>query len=114
MHIDKMRNLNPDELRAQERDAGEQLFRLKFQLKMGQTAGLKKVRELRKDIARVKTVSRERALGIDTNAPAAATSEAAAPAEKKAAAPKKAAAKKAPAKKAANTAAKKSASARKK
>jgi large subunit ribosomal protein L29 len=39
----------------------DELFKLKFQLNMGQTESLKKLRGLRKDIARVKTVGRERA-----------------------------------------------------
>src|SRR4051812_42235657 len=91
MLTDKIRNLNPDEMRQHEREAGEQLFRLKFQMKMGQTAGLKKMRELRKDIARIKTVARERALGDDSNgASDPAESKAAAPkAAKRAAVPKK-------------------------
>jgi large subunit ribosomal protein L29 len=66
MQIEKIRNLSPEELRVQQRDAGEQLFRLKFQLKMGQTAGVKKMRELRKDIARYNTVLRERVLGLNS------------------------------------------------
>lgn len=100
MHIDKMRNLGPEELRAEERNAGEQLFRLKFQMKMGQTAGLKKMRELRKDIARLKTVTRERQLGLNTTTAADTVTgeQQAAPA---AAAPKKTAAKKTAAKKSA-------------
>jgi large subunit ribosomal protein L29 len=39
----------------------DQLFKLKFQMNMGQTESLKKLRGLRKDIARVKTVAHERA-----------------------------------------------------
>ena len=65
MNIEKIRNLGPDELAHQQRDAADQLFRLKFQLKMGQTTGVKKMRELRKDLARIKTIARERELGID-------------------------------------------------
>ncbi|HWY69685.1 MAG TPA: 50S ribosomal protein L29 [Terriglobales bacterium] len=65
MNIEKIRNLGPDELLHQQRDAADQLFRLKFQLKMGQTSGVKKMRELRKDLARIKTIARERELGID-------------------------------------------------
>src|SRR6266566_4612042 len=42
-------------------EMSDQLFKLKFQLKMGQTESLKKLRGLRKDIARVKTIARERA-----------------------------------------------------
>jgi large subunit ribosomal protein L29 len=39
----------------------DELFKLKFQLNMGQTESLKKLRGLRKDIARIKTIARERA-----------------------------------------------------
>ena len=39
----------------------DQLFRLKFQMTMGQTEGLKKMRGLRKDLARVQTIIGERA-----------------------------------------------------
>jgi large subunit ribosomal protein L29 len=66
MNIEKIRNLGPDEMLHQQREAADQLFRLKFQLKMGQTTGLKKMRELRKDLARIKTIARERELGITT------------------------------------------------
>jgi large subunit ribosomal protein L29 len=62
MNADKVRNLTDDELRHQERDLNDQLFKLKFQLNMGQTESLKKMRGLRKDIARVKTISRQREL----------------------------------------------------
>ncbi len=62
MKADKVRNLTEEELTHQERDLSDQLFKLKFQLNMGQTESLKKLRGLRKDIARVKTVSREREL----------------------------------------------------
>ena len=41
----------------QERELADQLFKLKFQLNMGQTESLKKIRGLRKDIARVKTIA---------------------------------------------------------
>ena len=60
MKPDKVRNLTDDELRHQERDLNDQLFKLKFQLNMGQTESLKKIRGLRKDIARVKTILGER------------------------------------------------------
>jgi large subunit ribosomal protein L29 len=62
MKPDKVRNLTEDELQHQERDLNDQLFKLKFQLNMGQTESLKKIRGLRKDIARVKTIAREREL----------------------------------------------------
>jgi large subunit ribosomal protein L29 len=62
MKSDKVRNLTEDELKHQERDLNDQLFKLKFQLNMGQTESLKKIRGLRRDIARVKTITREREL----------------------------------------------------
>ena len=62
MKPEKVRNLTDDELQHQERELNDQLFKLKFQLNMGQTESLKKIRGLRKDIARVKTVARERQL----------------------------------------------------
>ena len=60
MKADKVRNLTEDELKHQESDLADQLFKLKFQLNMGQTESLKKIRGLRKDIARIKTISGER------------------------------------------------------
>ena len=60
MKADKVRNLTEEELRHQERELADQLFKLKFQLNMGQTESLKKIRGLRKDIARVKTIIGER------------------------------------------------------
>lgn len=62
MDADKIRNLTDAELKQQERELNDQLFRLKFQLKMGQTESLKKIRGLRKDVARVKTIMREKEL----------------------------------------------------
>ena len=60
--IDKIRNTTDAELTHQEKDLQDQVFRLKFQMAMGQTESLKKVRQLRKDIARVKTIIREQEL----------------------------------------------------
>jgi large subunit ribosomal protein L29 len=60
MKADKIRNLTEEELRNQEGELADQLFKLKFQLNMGQTESLKKIRGLRKDIARVKTIRGER------------------------------------------------------
>jgi large subunit ribosomal protein L29 len=60
MDAEKIRNLTDVELKQQERELNDQLFRLKFQLNMGQTESLKKIRGLRRDIARVKTIARQR------------------------------------------------------
>jgi large subunit ribosomal protein L29 len=57
--IEKYREMTRNELEIQERDLGEQIFRLRFQLSTGQSEGLKKLREAKKDFARVKTLMRE-------------------------------------------------------
>ena len=64
MELTKIRNLSDAELAHQEKTSAEQLFRLRFQVSMGQNDGVKKLRELRKEIAQVKTITRERELGI--------------------------------------------------
>ena len=59
MKADKIRNQTDAELHDQERQLADQLFKLKFQMNMGQTESLKKIRGLRRDIARVKTIMRQ-------------------------------------------------------
>ena len=68
MELEKIKNLSETELKHEEQQASEQLFRLRFQAKLGQTEGVKKIRGLRKDIARIKTVARQQQLGIATPA----------------------------------------------
>jgi len=68
MDVEKLRNLTDAELLHQQRELNDQLFRLKFQMKMGQTESLNKVRGLRKDVARIKTIQREKELGLDNHA----------------------------------------------
>ena len=65
MELAKIRSLSDAELQHQEKTSAEQLFRLRFQMKLGQNEGVKKLRELKKDIARIKTIARERQLGIN-------------------------------------------------
>jgi len=55
MKKDKMKGLDPLEMQAKLREIDEQSFRVKFQLSMGQTEGLKRLRENRKDRARLLT-----------------------------------------------------------
>ena len=64
MELAKIRSLSDDELLHQETTSAEQLFRLRFQVSMGQNDGVKKLRQLRKEIAQIKTVARERELSI--------------------------------------------------
>lgn len=52
----KFRDMSVDELQRQDAEMGEQMFKLRFQWAMGQTETLKKMRELRKDRARVLTI----------------------------------------------------------
>ena len=66
MKADKVREQDSNELRNQLRDIPEQMFRLKFQLAMGQTDGVKKLRALRKDRARILTILRDRDLHPET------------------------------------------------
>ncbi len=66
MKADKVRELDSDELRRQAAEIREQNFRLRFQLSMGQTDGLKKVRNIRKDRARILTILRDRELHPET------------------------------------------------
>ena len=63
VNADKARGLDAAEITKQLREASEQMFRLRFQLSMGQADGLTKLRNLRKERARMLTIQRERELG---------------------------------------------------
>ncbi len=60
--IEKLREVDTKELEVQQRELSEQIFRLRFQLTTGQAEALKRLRVARRDLARVKTLLRERAL----------------------------------------------------
>ena len=60
--VEKLRDANTQELEVQQRELIEQIFRLRFQLTTGQAEALKRLREARRELARVKTLLRERAL----------------------------------------------------
>jgi len=62
MKVGEIRDLAVDELRAREKDLDDQLFRLRIQKSMGQLEAPAKVRDVRKDLARIKTVLREKEL----------------------------------------------------
>ena len=57
--IEKYRDMTKDELETQQTELAEQIFRLRFQLSTGQAEGLRKLREAKRDFARVKTLLRE-------------------------------------------------------
>ena len=62
MKSQKVRDLDETELRNQLREIDEKMFRLQFQMSMGQMEGLKNVRAMRKTRARIYTILREREL----------------------------------------------------
>ena len=60
MKVAEIRELTVDDLRAREKDLDDQLFRLRIQKSMGQLEAPAKVRDVRKDLARIKTILREK------------------------------------------------------
>jgi large subunit ribosomal protein L29 len=62
MKADKIRDIDAKELEQQANQLEEQIFRLKFQLTLGQTEAVKKLRAVRKDRARILTILREKAV----------------------------------------------------
>jgi large subunit ribosomal protein L29 len=56
--IEKIREAGREELEAQQKELTELIFRLRFQLTTGQAESLKRLREAKKDLARVKTLLR--------------------------------------------------------
>ena len=59
---EKFNQMSATELETQQQELGEQIFRLRFQLTTGQSEGLKRLREARKELARVKTLLRQQEL----------------------------------------------------
>ena len=68
MELQKIRELTDQELQSQTQQAGEQLFRIRFQKSMGNLEGLKKLNEHKLDLARIKTIQRERQLLAEAQA----------------------------------------------
>jgi large subunit ribosomal protein L29 len=60
MKAAELRDLGQDELGAKERELTDQLFRLRIQKAMGQLESPEKIRGVRRDLARVKTVKRQK------------------------------------------------------
>ena len=67
MKVTEIRDLGIDELEQRAREMDDQLFRLRIQKSMGQLEAAHKLKAVRRDLARVKTVLREK----ETAAPAA-------------------------------------------
>jgi large subunit ribosomal protein L29 len=66
--IEKIREAGVNELEAQQKELRETIFRLRFQLSTGQAEALKRLRETKKDLARVKTLLRARELNTAAKA----------------------------------------------
>jgi large subunit ribosomal protein L29 len=60
MKVTEVRDLSVDELRQREKEMDDQLFRLRIQKSMGQLEAAHKLQALRRDVARIKTVLREK------------------------------------------------------
>ena len=65
MKIDKVRNMSQAELASEELKLKKELFNLRFQHVTGQLENPLKMREVKRDIARVKTALREKELAVD-------------------------------------------------
>ena len=62
MKASELKKLSVQELAAKEKELKEELFNLRFQLATGQLTNPQRMRECKKDVARVKTLIREREL----------------------------------------------------
>jgi len=65
MKSNEIKNLNTEELKKKLEDLKDELFNLRFQLTAGQLENPMRIREVRKSIARVKTIMREKELNIN-------------------------------------------------
>ena len=65
MELEKLRSQTDEELVATRNKSAEELFRLRFQKSLGNQEGVKKLRVLKLDIARTKTIARERVIAAD-------------------------------------------------
>ena len=60
MKVAEIRELTVDDLRVRAKDLDDELFRLRIQKSMGQLEAPAKVRDVRRDLARIKTILREK------------------------------------------------------
>ncbi len=63
MKARELRDLSEDELRSKEEEVKDQLFKLKFQHTLGQLENAMKLKNLKRDIAKIKTILREKSEG---------------------------------------------------
>ncbi len=65
MKTTELRELSEDELQSKEEELRDQLFKLRFQHSLGQLDNALKLRNIRKDLARIKTILREKSEGTE-------------------------------------------------
>jgi len=65
MKTREMLELSEEELKSKEAELKEQLFKLKFQHALGQLENTMKLKNIKLDIARIKTVLREKSQGME-------------------------------------------------
>ena len=62
MKVEKVRELSSEDLKSEQAKTAEQLFRIRFAQSLGKQEGVGRIRSLKTDIARMKTIAREREL----------------------------------------------------
>ena len=62
MELEKIRSMSEEQMKGERVKTAEQLFRIRFAKSLGKQEGIGKIRGLKKDIARMKTIERERTL----------------------------------------------------
>jgi large subunit ribosomal protein L29 len=60
MKVSKLKDMSADELKSKDRELTQELFNLRFQLHTGRLENTAKLSSVKKDIARVKTILREK------------------------------------------------------
>ncbi|HET8782732.1 MAG TPA: 50S ribosomal protein L29 [Pyrinomonadaceae bacterium] len=65
--LDKLRDMGDEELRAEAARLRESLFRLNFKLALGEVDAVKRIRQEKKSLARIETLSNERARQLTPN-----------------------------------------------
>ncbi|MHB8173373.1 MAG: 50S ribosomal protein L29 [Nitrospirota bacterium] len=63
MKASEIKDLSPDELKSKLSDLDKERFNLRFQLAMGEIENPMRIRDVKRDIARIKTVLKEKELG---------------------------------------------------
>jgi large subunit ribosomal protein L29 len=65
MKLRELKELSADELKAKEAELGDQIFKLRFQKSLGQLENPMKIKNIRKDIARIKTLLNQSGKGTE-------------------------------------------------